>query len=336
MRYGETKKIIVGGAIMKKVLLCATVLGVMLATMPAAAADQAKLPIQLDASAGFDYDSNTNLRSSKDQVKRLQPNGQAGVYKQQANLGYNLALTSGLSLLAQYAYYQDFHFRLGEFDSLSHNLTLTPTLRFWGGSGQIVTLCNFNYLDIGSDKYKTAFSVMPTYFQMVHKRVMLELGFTFERSYYFSPITIPQDDRSAHTYGFSTGMFFFLNDARTAYLQFRYNPLWNEAAGTNFDGVSHKFQIAVMVPFTQEFSVRPYINISPQPYFRTWVNASAPNLNIYPKRNDTYVEGGIQAIYRFYKGFYAEAHYYFTVADSNIAFYSYNRHVLGGTVGYRY
>ena len=321
---------------MKKVLLCVTVLGVMLATMPAAAADQAKLPIQLDASAGFDYDSNTNLRSSKNSVRQYQPNGQTGLYKQQAILGYNLGLTRDLSVLAQYSYYQDFHFRLSPYDSLSHNLTLTPTLSLFGGSGQVLGMFNFNYMDIGSDKYKTSYSVMPTYFQMLHRRAMMELGFTFERAYYFSPITIPEDNRDAHSYGFNLGMFFFFNDARTAYLQLRYSPLWNVTAGSNFDGVSHKFQIAMMIPATKELNLRPYLNISYQPYFHQWVNASAPGVNTYPKRRDTFVEGGIQTIYNFYKGFYAEGHYYFTVANSDISFYTYNRHVLGGTLGYRY
>ena len=321
---------------MKKVLLCAMVMGVLLATMPAAAAVQTKLPVQIDVSAGFDYDSNTNLRSSKEAVRRFQPNGETGLYKQQVNVGYNLALTPNLGVLAQYSYYQDFHFHLAPFDSLSHNLTLTPTLRFWGGSGQVVTMFNYNYLDIGSDKYKTSYTLMPTYYQMVHRRLMLELGFTFERAYYFSPITIPEDDRSAHSYGFSAGMFVFFNDARTAYLQLRYNPMWNVAEGTNFNGVSQKFQVAVMIPVTKELNLRPYVNISHQPYFNTWVNASAPTMNIYPKRRDNFIEGGIQTIYNFYKGFYVEGHYYLTLADSNIAFYNYNRHVVGGTLGYRY
>jgi hypothetical protein len=321
---------------MKKVLLCAMVVGVLLVTMPAAAAELAKLPIQLDVSAGFDYDSNTNLRSSKNSVRQFQPNGQTGLYKQQVNLGYNLGLTPDLSVLGQYSYYQDFHFRLSPYDSLSHNLTLTPTYRFWGGSGQLMTLFNFNYLDIGSDKYKTSYSLMPTYYQMLHRRAMMELGFTFERADYFAPITIPEDDRTGSSYGFSMGMFFFFNDARTAYLQLRYNPLWNVADGSNFAGINHRFQVAMMIPITKELNLRPYLNVSYQPYYHRWINASAPWVNTYPKRLDTFVEGGIQAMYNFYKGFYAEAHYYFTVADSNISFYTYNRHVLGGTVGYRY
>jgi hypothetical protein len=321
---------------MKKLLLFAMVMGVLLGTMPAGAADSSKLPIVLDASAGFDYDSNVNLRSYKNPPRERQPEGSAGLYRQQAILGYNLPITSDLSVLAQYSYYQDFHFRLSPYDSLSHNLTLSPTYRFFGGSGQLVGLFNFNYMDIGSDKYKTSYSFLPTYYQMLNRRLMLEVGFGFERAYYTSPVTIQQDDRSAHTYGFNLGMFFFLNDARTAYIQLRYSPLWNVTSGDNWDGAGHTFLLAGMIPATSQLSIRPYISYSYQPYFNTWVNASAPFIGIYPKREDNWVTGGIQATYKIYKGLYTEAHYNFTVAASNINFYTYNRHVVGATIGYRY
>jgi hypothetical protein len=321
---------------MKKVLLCAMAMGVLLANMPAEAVDMTKLPIVLDASAGFDFDSNVNLRSSSNPPRGLQPDGNAGLYKQQATLGYNLGITGDLSLLAQYSYYQDFHFRLSPYDNLSHNLTLSPTYKFFGGSGQLVGLFNFNYLDIGSDKYKTAYSVMPTYYQMLNRRLMLEMGASFERAYYFAPITIQQDDRSAHTYGANLGMFFFFNNDRTAYLQLRYSPLWNVTAGSNFNGATHTFLLAAQIPATKQLTIKPYISYSYQPYFNTWINAADPTLNIYPKRTDNLVTGGIQATYKIYKGFYTEAHYNFTIDASNINFYTYNRHVVGGTIGYRY
>ena len=321
---------------MKKVLLFAMVMGVLLGTMPAGAADTAKLPLVLDASVGIDFDSNVNLRSSKNPPANSQPDGNAGLYRQQATVGYNLPVSRDFSVLAQYAYYQDFHFRLSPYDNLSHNLTLTPTYRFFGGSGQLVGLFNYNYMDIGSDKYKTSYSVMPTYYQMLNRRLMLEVGASFERAYYYAPITIQQDDRSAHTYGFNLGMFFFLNDSRSAYIQLRYSPLWNVTAGSNFYGAGHTFLLSGMIPATSQLSIRPYISYSYQPYFNTWINAADPTQNIYPKREDNWVTGGIQATYKIYKGFYTEAHYNFTVAASNINFYTYNRHLVGGTVGYRY
>ena len=321
---------------MKKVLLFAMAMGVLLANMPAEAVDVTKLPIQLDASAGFDYDSNINLRSSKNPPRAAQENGNGGLYKQQANIGYNLPITGDLGVLAQYSYYQDFHFRMSPFDSLSHNLSLTPTYKFWGGSGQLVGLFNFNYLDIGSDKYKTSYTLMPTWYQMVNRRAMLEFGASYERAYYTAPVTIQQDDRSAHTYGFNLGMFFFLNDARTASIQVRYSPLWNVTAGSNFDGCAHKLLLAGMIPVTNELNIRPYISYTFAPYFNVWINASAPTASFGHSRTDDIVEGGIQATYKIYKGLYAEAHYNFTISSSNITFYSYNRQVVGGTVGYSY
>jgi hypothetical protein len=167
---------IIGGVIMRKMLLCAMVVGVLLAVAPPGAAEKSKPPIQLDVFAGFDYDSNVNLRSSDYDVRRFQPKGDAALYKHQAQVGYNLAINPKFSLLAQYTYYQDFHFRLTEYDNMSHNVTLSPTLNVFRNSGQIIAMCNFNYLTIGGNDYKVGWTFMPTYYQMLAQKVMFEIG----------------------------------------------------------------------------------------------------------------------------------------------------------------
>jgi hypothetical protein len=112
--------------------------------------------------------------------------------------------------------------------------------------------------------------------------------------------------------------------------------VWTLTDGSNFYGVGHKFMLAAMIPATKQLNIRPYISYGYYPYFNTWVNASAPTVNIYPKREDNIAEGGVQVTYKFAKGFYLEGQYNFTAANSNINFYQYNRHVVGGKVGYRF
>lgn len=321
---------------MRKMLLCAMVVGVLLATVPAGAAEKSKPPIQLDVFAGFDYDSNVNLRSSEYDVRTFQPKGDAALYKHQAQVGYNFAFNPKFSLLAQYTYYQDFHFRLTEYDNMSHNVTLSPTLNVFGNTGQLIAMCNFNYLTIGGNDYKTGWTFMPTYYQMLAQKVMLEIGGLYEYGTYYAPIVIDDDDRTGSTVGLAAGLFYFFNDARTGYLQLRYSPIWTLTEGSNFYGVGHKFQLAAMIPATKQLNIRPYISYAYYPYFNNWVNASAPTLNIYSKREDSIVEGGVQVTYKFAQGFYVEGQYNFTAANSNIAFYQYNRHVVGGKVGYRF
>jgi len=323
---------------MKGVLLSVMVMGVLLATMPAAAVEMGKLPIKLDASAGFAYDTNVNLRSSEHSVSKYQQNGCAGMYKQQANLGYDLALTKELGMLLQYSYYQEFHFNLSPYDALSHNVTVTPTLRLFNNSGQVVGMFNYNYLDIGSDKYKVAYTVNPTYFQMFTKKAMLEVGVKFERGYYYAPVTIQQDDRSAHSYGANVGLYYFINDARTALLSVRFIPLYNITAGTNFNGASYSFIGGTQIPITKELTVQANFTFTTAPYYNTWVNAAAPfdpNF-INPKRQDYFVEGSLYATYQIYQGLYGQVQFLATHASSNIGVYAYDRYLIGGMLGYRY
>jgi hypothetical protein len=325
---------------MRKVLQLLIVIGGILAGMPAGAVDQGKLPVTFDASTGFAFDSNANLSSTKRSVNRYQEDGTVGMYKQQANVGYNLSLTKELGTLFQYSYYQEFHFRLSSVDVLSHNFTLTPTWNIRGNSGQIVSLFNFNYMDVGSSKYKTAYTVNPTYFQMLTKKLMVEIGWRFERSYYTAPVTIPQDNRTAHTYGANFGLYYFINDARSALFSLRAVPSWNVASGSNFNGASYSYIAGTQFPIIKDLLFQANFTFTHAPYYNTWVNASVPTgqqyLYHYPKRQDYLLEGAIYATYQFYKGFYGQLQFLATRSASNIDFYNYDRFFLGGMVGYRY
>lgn len=321
---------------MKNAFVLLLAMGMVLAAGVAGAETTKKLPFTLDVNAGFDYDSNVNLRSTEYDVRKFQRKGNDGVYKHQAVVGYTHSFTPQASVNAQYSYYHDFHFRLTKFDAMSHNVSLTPMINLFRNYAQFRVWANFNYMTIGGDDYKVAWTFMPIYYHNLARRIMLEVSGYFERSHFFAPIVIEEDDRSAVAYGFGVGLYFYFNDARTGYLQLAYSPIWYEAEGRNFDCAAHKFTILAQIPFTRSLTVKPFVNYIYYPYFHNWVNASAPTLNIYPRREDSFVSSGVTVTYKLPRNFYVEGAYNFTFSGSNINFYRYERHVLGARIGYRF
>ncbi len=144
---------------------------------PALGAAEKALPLQLDVTAGFGFDSNVPSRPMDldDETNRLGFGKGDFFYEHNLTAGYTYQVTSDLGILAQYSLNQNFHFRLGQFDMFSNNVTLTPTLRFFNNSGQLAGLLNYNYLDIGSTKYRVFYTARPVYFQMVADNIMRPL-----------------------------------------------------------------------------------------------------------------------------------------------------------------
>ncbi|MDD3581605.1 MAG: hypothetical protein PHW74_11355 [Desulfobacca sp.] len=327
----------------KKLMMGGMVLVVVLAFSPVWAANSEKLPLSIEVNAGLDYDSNVTLQSREDDTARFVFGNGDGLYKHQANVGYNLGLTNELGLLCQYSFYQDMHFRLTQYDAMIHNFGLTPTWRLFNGTGQLVSLFNFTYMDIGSDKYKTAYSVLPTYFQMLTDRTMLEFGVRFDRNYYWAPVFVQQDDRSTHTYGASMGVYYYVNDQRTGYLMARFSYENDFAAGDNYDSESYRLRLEAAWPIIKRLRTRVYVDLLRQCFDKPWWDAHnltrIANLQpplIFPKRQDHVVETGLNLTYAIYRGLEGQVHMTYTHSASDITWYKYDRFVIGGLIGYRY
>lgn len=310
---------------------------VVLAFCPVWAASSKEIPLNIEVNAGLDYDSNVTLQSRDNETARYVFGKGDGLYKHSANIGYNLELSNEVGILCQYSFYQDLHFRLTRYDAMIHNIGLTPTWRLFKGSGQLMSLFNFSYMDIGSDKYKTSYSVLPTYFQMVTNRTMLEFGVRFDRKYYWGPIVVQQDDRSTHTYGASMGVYYFVNDERTGYLMARFSYENDFAAGDNFDSESYRLHLEAMWPIIKPLRARAHVDLLRQSFDKEWYDANkSPRGFTFPNREDHVVEAGLSLNYAIYRGLEGRVYTTLTWANSNITWYRYNRFVVGGLLGYRY
>ncbi|MEJ5331095.1 MAG: tetratricopeptide repeat protein [Desulfobaccales bacterium] len=286
---------------------------------------------RMHVAAGFAYDSNVTLQPGAAAAAQ-QVSGQGDVfYHHLATLEYNLLPSGPWSLWASYNFYQTLHRRLTRYDVISHTFGLTPAYvwpmtRLW-------LPFYFSYVDIGSDKYSTAFQATPTLLHLLTPKVGLEAGLRLARLYYWFPVFQPQDDRSGRQIGTSAGVYYFLADGQGfMLLRFSYDHV--ATAGDNWDRNAYRLTLGARYPLTDRLALRGLAEISWQPYVHTWVgdNFAASN----PRRRDTIYTVGAEASYRLWRGLEAVASYYFIRDDSNIALYDYRRHLVGLQLGYRH
>jgi len=288
-------------------------------------------PWRFNVGVGFDWDSNVTLQPGSPGAA-TQVSGQSDVvFTQSGYLEYTPLTTGPFSLRTSYAFYQNFHPRLSTFDVMSHSVGLMPIYNFQ--ASRLWVPFYFNFTDVESDKYYTAFDLAPTYLHLVTPKVGLEFGSHLARRYYWFPLGIPQDDRSGRTMGGSLGLYYFIKNQQ-GFLQARVTVEHDFTGGSNWDNTSYRLFLGGLYPVTSRLKLGTFMELILQPYDNYFNNGIPGATN--PRRNDQILLYGAQAIYNIHKGLDFNVHYYLTRADSNIALYDYNRHIVGCQFSYRY
>ncbi len=288
-------------------------------------------PFHFLVTAGWDFDSNVTLAPG-DPAAAQQVSGKGdAVYTQTAVAEYTLGIGRPWSLLTQYMYYQTLHPRLGKFDMLSHTAGVSP-IYTWE-KGRLYLPFNFNYTDVESDKYYTSYFFSPTYLHMLTPKWGLEFGGRAARQYYWFPLALPADDRSGRILGGSLGLYYFFKN-QEGYLLARTSYEHNWASGNNWSSNTCRFFFAGLYPVTSKLKTSLFVDFMLQPYVNEFIGS--PQFLSGSPRNDKILIFGAQATYTIYKGLEANIHYYYVRDASNVALYDYNRHIVGGQLGYRY
>ena len=288
-------------------------------------------PFHFTVTAGFDYDSNVTLQPG-DSAAAQQVSGRGdAVYTQTGIMEYTFGLGRPWSLLTQYSFFQNFHRRLTNFDTMAHTAGVSP-IYTWA-KGRLYLPFNFNYTDVENDKYYTGFYFTPTYLHMVTPKVGIEFGGRTARQYYWFPVAIQQDDRSGRILGGSLGVYYFFKNQQ-GYLLARGIYEHNYASGSNWSNNSYRLYLAALYPVTSRLQASLFVDMMLQPYTNYYT--SSPFLPRRSPRYDQILILGAQATYNIYKGLEANIHYYFVRDSSNVSLYDYNRHIFGAQLGYRY
>lgn len=316
-------------------------------------------PFRFYGALGFDFDSNVTVQPGDATAARLVSGQGDAVYTYAASLEYNLFPTTPYGLLAQYAFYQNFHPRLTKYDLMSHTLGLVPLYKF--PNARLWLPFNFNFTDLESDKYYTAYTLTPTYLHLLTPKVGLEVGTRLARKYYWFPLKIappdttvtfiPNDDRSARNVGASLGLYYFLKN-QEGYLQARLAYEHDFASGSNWESSTYRLFLMALYPATPRLKLSTFLDLALQPYMHRQVQfnivpgTDPPTVILDPvtlsplttvsRRRDQILTFGVAATYEVYKGLEFNVHYYLVRDDSNIALYDYIRHIVGCQLGFRY
>ncbi|MEW6388487.1 MAG: tetratricopeptide repeat protein [Thermodesulfobacteriota bacterium] len=288
-------------------------------------------PFRFYGTAGFDYDSNVTLQPGDPSAATVVSGAGDLVYTQTATFEYNLLPTGPWALWTQYSYYQNLHRRITIYDQIGHTLGLTPSYSFT--KARLWFPFSWNYTDVGSDKYFTAFVLTPTYLYLIKPQLGVELGGRLSRKYYWTPTVFQEDDRTARNFGGSLGFYYFIKN-QEGYFLIRYTYENDFANGSNWDNTSHRLLFSILYPVTADLKINPFIELQLQPYDHAWFDGTTSLGN--PKRKDKMYFFGIGATYNIYKGLELNVHYYLNRDNSNIKYYDYTRHMWGGQLGYRY
>ena len=286
-------------------------------------------PFHLGISTGFDFDSNVTLQPGSPGSAAQVSGGGDVVFTQTALAEYNFFADKPFNVMAQYAYYQNFHPRITSYDLLSHYWSLIPTYNFQ--SGRFWLPMSYNYSDVQSNKYYTGYLLTPTLLYLLNQNWGLEVGGRLNRKYYWTPISFAQDDRSAKNLGSSLGAYYFFKKQK-GFVQLRFSYEHDFAAGTNWTCSYYRVLLAALYPATDKLKFNAFVDVLSQPFDNPFFNGS----NFLHRRYDAVLVFGLQATYEIYKGLEFNVHYFMTRDDSNVALYDYSRHIVGCQLGYRY
>ncbi|MBI4643748.1 MAG: hypothetical protein HY743_08530 [Deltaproteobacteria bacterium] len=288
-------------------------------------------PWRFNVALGFDFDSNVTLQPG-DAGAAQQVSGRGDVvFSQSGYLEYTPFTYGPYSLRTSYSFFQNFHPRLSTFDLLSHTVGVTPVFSYQSGRVWLPFL--FNYTDVESDKYYTAFDLNPTWLHLASPKVGVEIRARLARKYYWFPLGVQEDDRSGRALGGSLGLYYFLKNQQ-GYLQARFTYEQDNTSGKNWDNSNYRFLLNALYPVTPRLKLNTFVEYLIAPYTHRFFDGNPADVN--PKRFDHIFIFGAQAAYNIYKGLDFNVHYFLVRAYSNINLYDYDRHIVGCQIGYNY
>ncbi len=284
----------------------------------------------LRVGVSFDYDSNVSISPGDPAAAKIIPTGKGDVvFTQLGNIEYDFFPTKPYSLVASYNLFMTWHHRLTLYDVISHTFGLTPSYRL--AQGTFWLPFRYNYTDLDSNKYWTAFTLTPTYLHMVKPNLGLETGLKLARNYYWWLQPFPEENRSSRNLGGNLGMYYFFK-RQQGFIQARFSYEYNQAAGNNWTSSMYSLLFNVLYPVTETLRLNPSVELISQPFDHRWFDG----LEYQAKRRDKIMVAGLQVLYRIYKGFDLNLHYYYVRDDSNLPLYDYDRHITGLLIEYRY
>ncbi len=273
-------------------------------------------PWRVSIATNYLYDDNAVSKPLSEVSGASFPKKNDSSSSQTLRISYDLPSESEWLFNGQYNFYNNSYFRLSDFSTQSHTLSLSPGYRF---SALAVTIpLTYNYSLLNYSIYSYDITARPTLTLSLTNEHILQASTGYTKREYFSPPVDPVENRNAEIYSGQLG-YIFLFDNGKGFFNIKYDSSFEDTVGSNWEAYINKLSIEMLIPIGNQTDII--------------LSGETARLN-YPvntyyglKRHDTTLAGSIGINRQLYEKLYLNAQYSHTTSYSDIALYEYHRNV---------
>ena len=193
---------------------------------------------------------------------------------------------------------------------------------------------NYNHILRKNPSYKPylqVFGLGPVFRMVPRENHLLEVFGGFFSKDFDDPPLIPEEDRDAN--GANAYLNWIWSLKTGAFITLRYDFAYEDANGDNWDNTAHRFAANASVPFIPQHVKDLRVQVGVQAFLQDFENLNS--VFGVEREDDIYqVTAGLR--WQFHRYMTLLANYRYTDANSNIAVYDYDRHLITGGVEFRY
>lgn len=278
------------------------------------------------ASFSTAYDSNVSLNPESLSLANLPTDSRDAEFALRGGAGYRVVDSPHFQFTPEAFYYQSMHARLGGYN---YGLTHVGLLnKFKAGRWTTGVPVTYEFSVLGSAKFLGALTLSPnaSYFWM--GRWLTQVSMPIAYNDFFQTAGGAQN-RDAWNIKPGVAQYAFFNDKRH-YVAVSYNYEKNWATGNDWDYHANTIIVSSLLPLPWQMDLYVFGNIT--------FNYNFNNIDsvIGTRRKDTLYMVGANLSRKFIKNLDVSLHYNYWNENSNQAFFTYDRNLVGVTLGVTY
>ncbi|PIR21221.1 MAG: hypothetical protein COV45_00310 [Deltaproteobacteria bacterium CG11_big_fil_rev_8_21_14_0_20_47_16] len=279
------------------------------------------------ASYSTSYDSNVSLNPDNLALANLPSDSRDAEFALRGGGGYHVVDTKHLKITPEAFYYQSLHPRLTGFNyGLAH---IGLQNKFIEGRWTMGIPTTYEFSTLGSTKFLGVVAVNPnvTYFWM--NRMLTQIGMPTSYDDFFQTVTNNPQDRDAWNLLPGITQYVFFNDKKH-YVALAYNYEKNWASGNDWDYHANTIVASGLLPLPWQMDLYVFGSFT---FDKNFNNVDSV---IGTRRKDTLYMAGANLTRKFFKYMDVTLHYNYWNENSNQAFFTYDRNLVGVTFGVAY
>lgn len=272
------------------------------------------------------FDSNVSLNPENVTVATLPTDQNDFAFSVRAGGGYHLVDEKGMRVTPETFYYQSIYPDHGGLNYGLIHAGVNNRFRF-GKIGLGMPLA-YEYSRLGSKKYLSSIQLEP-FVGVWAGRFFTQLTAKTKHNNFLQRVANAAQNRDAWNLQWELAETLFLDDQNHR-LKITYGFEQNASKGADWDYDAHRFGWEMVLPFFWEIDLNPHLDLILQKDF------AHTDSVLGAKRSDLLTNAGLRLSKQWMKHLETMIHYDFYDSESNLAFFTYERHIVGVTVATRF